>query len=418
MDKKGLSGVIVTLLIIVISVILIFAVGIIINNFVTKGSADISLTKYTIDMKIKTASLNYDNSTATVRVKRELGSGNLVGLKFIFEDDKSSDLFERRFTNFQELEEKTFYINVTGENSGLNLYKISKVSIAPIIVLESGKEVIGRVSDSYGGLDRGLGDVTQEEPEPEICQSNLDCGTDYFMNGTEYCDEQANVYQYKKTFSCTLGFCYNQVSAVLIKDCPELCYDGNCIEQVISCSPANVSQDCGIDGFFGPKGCGQGDTTVVQDYKDFECINSSCSVVITSEVLEYCNETEVCFRGECFVPLECTKNSDCSPGKICVNGSCVDEIPLTSGAIYSIWPFGIGEYFDSSDLPNPTNVSYVGKYVVFPSSLQEGCLKITEHKKPNKTISYAYVRLNETITNISNGDSFAVLETTYFCGLM
>jgi len=418
MNKKGLSGVVITLLIIVISVILIFAIGIIINNFITKGSADISTTKYTVNVKVKTASLDYTNGTATLRVKRDLGAGNLVGLKFIFEDDKGSDLFERRFVDFQELEEKTFVINVIGENSSLNLYKITRVSIAPIIILESGKEVIGMVSETYGGLDKGLGNVSAEEPEPEICQTNSDCGIDYLLNGTEYCDEQANANQYKKTFSCTLGFCYNQIVSVLLEDCPEICYNGQCVEQLVSCTPENVSFDCGVDGFVGVKGCAPGDKAVVQDYKNFECINSSCSVSVTSEIIENCNETEICFRGECFVPLECTKNSDCDPGELCVEGVCVNETPLMSGTIYSIWPFGIGEYFDSSNLPNPNTTSYVGKYIVFPSSLQEGCLKITEHKKPNKTISYSYVRLNETITNISNNDNFAILETSYFCNLM
>jgi small nuclear ribonucleoprotein (snRNP)-like protein len=326
-------------------------------------------------------------------------------------------VFDRRFVDFQELEEKTFNINVTSENSTLSLYKISKVSVAPIIKLESGKEVIGRISDVYDNLNLRVENITEED-EQDVCQKDSDCGVDYFLNGTEYCDAQSNVNKYKKTFFCTLGFCYNQVISVIVEDCPSLCYDGKCIEEKISCTPESVAKDCGVDGFFGLKGCAQNNTVVVQDYKDFECVNQTCQVTITSQIIEYCNGSEICFGGECFIPLECTQNSDCLPGKLCVRGSCIDESTLLSGNVYSIWPFGIGEYFDSPDLPNPSNLSYVNKYLVFPYSMQEGCLKITEHKKPNKTNSYSYVRLNETITNISNGDNFVVLETTYFCSVL
>jgi hypothetical protein len=84
MNKKGLSGLIITFLIIVFSVVFIFALGIIINNFVKIQSSEIYVSKYVVDIKIKSASLNYLNSTATVRVKRDLGAGDLIGIKFIF----------------------------------------------------------------------------------------------------------------------------------------------------------------------------------------------------------------------------------------------------------------------------------------------------------------------------------------------
>lgn len=414
MNKRGLSGVITTILIIALCIVFIIAVFAVVNTFLKKGAGQISLSKLTVDVKIKSASINYTTNLASVRVKRNIGPGEMVGLKFIFYDNRNSDVIERRVTNFNELAERTFDINLSLEGPDLVIRKVYKVSIAPIIKLESGEESIGNIADTYSGLDKNVSVQTSEEPF--ICYENLDCGEDYFLEGTKYCGSDSNVYQYKKIYSCLLGFCYNHIEGVLFEDCPALCYNGICIAENISCTNETVATACGVSGLSGFKKCSQDNKNVVQDYKLFECINQQCSMTVTQQIIETCNGTEICFFGECFVPLECTKSSDCDPGKVCVGGYCVPEVPLNTGAIYSIWPFGIGEYFDSANLTAPSNVSYVEKYVSFTDGLEKRCFKVKEHKKPNATVSYSYIRLNESVTGIVAGDKYQILETDYYCG--
>jgi hypothetical protein len=139
-------------------------------------------------------------------------------------------------------------------------------------------------------------------------------------------------------------------------------------------------------------------------------------MTIISQTIKICNETQICFNGECFTPVECTSNYDCDPGKVCENGHCVAESPKNTGSVYSIWPFGIGEYFDSSNLPDPSNVSYVDKFISFTTGAEMRCFKVKEHKKPNVQGSYAYIRLNETVTNVTAGNFYMIWETDYFCG--
>jgi len=414
MNKRGLSGVVTTVIIIAVSIAVIVTVSLVVTNLVQKGSNQVSLGKYLVDVDIEFAEIDFNTNIATVRIRRNIGEGNLVGLKFVFEDKKTAEVYERRFVRFDELAEKTFNINLTEKPSELIVNNTDKLSVAPIILLESGEEAIGPLSDSIGGLDEGAVGV-QEEEEEDICYSNADCGTDYLMDGSKYCQNSKDVYQYKRVFSCTLGFCYDDIISVLIENCPYLCYDGNCIQESIQCTTETVNQSCGIDTLIGIPSCSQDGRNVVQDYKDYQCINSLCETIISLVTLETCALEEVCYQGECFIPLECVEHIDCDPGEVCEDGTCITEVPLNGGVINSIWPFGIGEYFDSANLPNPGVESYINKLISFPGSEQEGCLLITEHVIPDEPGAYAYVRLNVSVSNISNGDSYSILETDYLC---
>ena len=362
-DKKGLSGVVSIILIVGVSLIVLGIIAAVVFGFVRQGTSQFSARKFTVRLGISSANFDYEEGIATVRVARDLGMGELVGLKFIFEDDRSSESFERRVVGFDELEEKTFDINLIIENSSLVLYKLQKVSVAPIILLDTGEEVIGMLSEVVSGLNRGLNQSEEiiDEEQDTVCYSPSDCGEDYFINGTEYCLGNT-VNKYKKVFTCTLGFCDSSLETFVIENCAYQCYDGMCIEQTVECTPATVVIDCGIDGLVGIPVCSQSGTEIIQDYKSYSCVNETCEVTIVSQTIEVCDEGEVCFNAECFVPLECTTHSDCDPGEICVEGTCVTEVSLCSGTINSIWPFSIGEYFDSVSLLDPESQSLVNYF--------------------------------------------------------
>ncbi|OYT36130.1 hypothetical protein B6U91_01830 [Candidatus Pacearchaeota archaeon ex4484_71] len=418
-DKRGLSSIVTTVLVIVVSIVALAIIAAVVLGLVNKGADRISLSQFTVDLGIKSAKIDFSSGQATVSVERGVGMGDLVGIKFVFEDDKTSEVFDRHFEGFDELESRTFYINLTQNGSQLVLPKVEKVSIAPVIKLESGKEVIGKVTDSVGDLNIGANFSGGSDPnQGDSCQVASDCGEDYLLDGTRYC-EGNNVFQYKVVYSCSeLGFCYNDQNPVYVESCSYECYDGNCIDEPVSCTPETVDEDCGVDQYIGVLSCSQDGTAVVQDYKDYSCVDSVCQSTITVRTIEECNESEVCFQGECFVPAECVEHIDCDPGEVCEDGVCVTEEEENSGTINSIWPFGVGEYFDSADLTNPSIESYVGHYIYFPGSAQQGCLIIKEHNWKSYPEGYPYVRLNETETNISAGDSFSIWETSYICSTL
>lgn len=412
--KRGLSKVVTNLLIIVLILVAMGAIWSVVNNFIKQGTDEFSTSRFTLDIQIVSASLDYETSMSSVRVLRDIGDGNLVGIKFIFKDNRVSEVFEKRFVTFNELEEKTFDINVT-ENSDLSLLFISELSIAPIILLETGEEVIGKISDSFYGLNSGGSSSSGGNPPGTGgCTQASDCGTDYII---AYICEGLEVHAYWRVYSCYLELCSDTTNNTYVETCPDSCNAGSCEEFNVSC---NSSDDCGQDGFIDSPMCSMDNSSIVQFYEDHECVLGFCNLTTSLVILENCSEGEECYDAfggpECFTPVDCSSNSDCDPGEICDSGTCVVETPLLeSGIVYSIWPSGVGEYFDSDYLEDPGNISYVGSYVSFLTGTQSACLEITEHHLPPIPGGYAYVRVNETVTNISVDDVFQIWETSNGC---
>ena len=178
-NKRGLSGVVATILIILLVLVVLAIVGGVVLNFVKKGANQLSASKYSVRLSISSAKMNYTTGISSVRVARDIGTGDLVGVKFIFEDSKSSEVFDYPVVGFDELEERTFDIFLNTGDLILVLADLQKVSVAPIIILESGEKLIGIPSEPIFGLNRGMNDSgagLEEGSEEGICSANLDCG--------------------------------------------------------------------------------------------------------------------------------------------------------------------------------------------------------------------------------------------------
>jgi len=414
-NKRGVSGVIMAIVIIAVSIVVLLIVALVIMNLINRGSSQVVLDRFTVNVGIVAASVNYQTGIATMRIKREIGAGNLVGLKFIFEDKKSAEVFERRFVGFDELEEKTFEINLTGNNSSLTLFDVESVSVAPIILLENGEEIIGKIADTVNGLNSGnlgTGGIDPDEVV-EICYDNPDCGTDHEV-GDRYCSG-LDIYQYWRIYTCDNSFCRDDMNPVYIDTCEFNCLGGICRSQELLCTNDTIVEDCGVNGYVSLPSCSQTGEQVVQEYRIYTCPNGVCSSEIQQQVIEVCEEEEVCNKGECFIPVECVEHIECDPGYVCELGNCEPETSLNQGTIESIWPFGIGEYFDSPNLEDPETASYTGKYITFDTGLETNCLRILQHLWPAKPEGYPYIKLNKSETNISSGDNYSIYITNYFC---
>ena len=146
-DKRGLSTIVATLIIILLVLVAVGILWVVIRNVIQSGAEQISLGKFTLNLEIKGAIIdpaipNY----IIVRLKRNPGEGQISGLKFILEDRDTTEVVEVNNYSMKQLEERTFNLSLIEISNSSNIIKIS---VAPIFKLESGKEVTGDVKDEY-----------------------------------------------------------------------------------------------------------------------------------------------------------------------------------------------------------------------------------------------------------------------------
>lgn len=144
-DKRGLSTIVATLLIILLTLVAVGIIWVVVRNVISSGAEQVSLGKFTLNLEIRDVVVNVSNHSINVKIKRNPGEGEISGLDFIVEDGKTTEVVESNLS-LQELEERTMRLDLT---NAININSIQKVSVAPIFILESGKEVIGDVKDEF-----------------------------------------------------------------------------------------------------------------------------------------------------------------------------------------------------------------------------------------------------------------------------
>lgn len=221
MNKRGLSNVIVVLIIIVISLIAVGLVWGVAQQIISEGTEDISLAGFKINIKILKAEI--DGNNINVNTKRNVGAGNLTGISFIFSDGENTEI-EEKTVSLKELESTVFVFTL----NDLNVSEVESVSIAPIYLSDSGKEILGNIADTFnivtsgsggaggnggtGGNGGSGGNESGNEsggtctPDPNPCGTAV-CGT--VVNGT--C---GNVIcgTCNSGFSCVSGSCVQETS--------------------------------------------------------------------------------------------------------------------------------------------------------------------------------------------------------------
>lgn len=144
MNKRGLSNIIVTLLLIVLVLVAVSIVWGITKDLIESGVEEIDLGKFTLDLEIKSVKIEGDDVTVDVVVKRNPGPGEFIGMNFVFSDGQNSEVI-REDTVLNELEERSFTYTLTK----ISTSKLEDVSIAPIYELSSGKENMGNIADKF-----------------------------------------------------------------------------------------------------------------------------------------------------------------------------------------------------------------------------------------------------------------------------
>jgi len=155
-DRKGLSEIIITLIMIVLSLVAVGIVWLIVSNVLNQGSEDISSSTggLYIGAEIKSVNVESDGDLL-VKVKRSSGEGDVTGINFIVSDGENSKIINIS-QSIDLLEEKTFTIP---KSSLSGIAFVKEVSIVPITTDASGKENAGEAIDAFEKNDVGMDDL-------------------------------------------------------------------------------------------------------------------------------------------------------------------------------------------------------------------------------------------------------------------
>jgi hypothetical protein len=326
-NKRGLSTVVATLLIILIVIVAIAILWGVIRAVIVNNSEQISLGKFTIDLQIVAVYPSDSTSDTGIKVKRNPGEGELEGIVFSILDDKGdTHIYEKHNISLQQLEVKTFFVPYHG--------KVVSVSIYPILLGTSGKTQTGGVSDTYhytGGNNNGGGYISPgcipNCTGKTACQDNgcggncgLDCSGDtpYCLQGVcegdsggrePNCSCSANICIGRTCEDGLGGHCPGQITveqdcgSLMCGESPNGCGNcGSCDTGYYcnggTCSPICLASDCGsriCGGIPGRSECG-------------ETFCGLCNITAG----ETCNETS----GTCFI---------CDPITNCIGKQCGED---------------------------------------------------------------------------------------------
>jgi hypothetical protein len=309
MQKKGLSTIIITLILIVVSLVAVAIFWVVVRNLISQQSEGISFEKFAISMDIKKVYSPGANDVA-VEVERNPGKAELSGINFIFYTESGSELITQKIP-IGELETKTFTLTL----QNITAADVIKVSIAPIFKANS---EIGSIAASYQL-------TTPMESGSYVCTPNscsalgYNCGT--HVNGT--CSGNIDCGTCGTGQSCVSGVC--QAGACT----PKLsCTSGQCgswnngtCSGTLNCGTCPTGQSCNVSGM---------------------CVGSSC-VPTTCSVLGFncgtpangtCSGTLNC--GTCQSGYTCSNSS----GGTCQAGACIPTTCSTLGYNCGTWGNG------------------------------------------------------------------------------
>jgi hypothetical protein len=233
MEKRGMSGIVITLVIILLSLVAIGILWVVVSAILKSNSKDISnsIGSFTTELEITAA---YEQSgNIVVSIMRRAGDSDIAEMMFLFSDGiDTEDITMEVPGNFGKLSSKTFTV-VPVEFSAAD---IATVSIVPLY--DNGNEnVPGEVADianvNHGSV--GGGDPIIPGCTP-IC-TGLDCGADDGCGGLcdqETCGENA---------TCESGVCVAAEEPCVPEDAATTCGTWVCGSRLNNCENLVVCGD-------------------------------------------------------------------------------------------------------------------------------------------------------------------------------
>jgi len=312
MNKRGLSAVVTTLIIILLVLVAIGIIWVVVRNIIQGGAGGIELSAKCLNINVKATAVSCSDGICDVTLTRT-GSNNdeLAGVKLVFFNETENSGVIDNSENVETLVKKTITINST-------LSAPNKIEVTVYFEDESGNEK--RCSQTTSS-DIGVGSVGGEEngegngePNGEEPPNGNGCGNGT-IEGNEECDGGDNC---QADCTCEVGF--------------------------VPTDPITVNCEA--------------DSSVV------------CNG--TFEEGEQCDGGTGCIPPE--QENECTCESGYIPTDP-PSAGCVQITFIYSGEVGLVWPLGIGIYFDDANLPK-TDGLYFGNVAFFPTVDDTQCYTI------------------------------------------
>ncbi len=134
--KRGLSDVVTTLIMILLTLVAIGMIWLIVTNILESSADEVNIGKLTLSLSIERVKVN--GEMIDVTVKRNPGKGDMTGIKFVLKNDTTSVAVVEN-VSLNELESKTFNINTTIEG----ITSVNEISMNSLTKTGTGKEVPG-----------------------------------------------------------------------------------------------------------------------------------------------------------------------------------------------------------------------------------------------------------------------------------
>jgi hypothetical protein len=342
MKKRGLSTIVVTLILIVLSLVAVGAVWLVVSNLLKNQSEQTGTDKLTFNANIEQVTLNESANNASITVERKVGAGNMKGMKFYFYNETNTEVKTEYFT-LSELAAKQFSFNL---NMPIN--NVTKISIVPIFNSKDGKDNIGNVADTYDVQHGTHIEVPQNEtctpkncsdlghncdPWPDGCGAVINCGAcENCVNGQ--CQACIPTTCSALGYTCgnaTNGTCSGTLNCGTCNS-TQKCLLGYCVSNVTSCSPSNYTYSCSVNKSIRLDDCGA--TQNVTCNATQICLTNStrCMTNVTTCVPTTCAaHGYTCgswANGTCGGTLNC---GNCSSGQTCnATGKCVTYTPTAN----------------------------------------------------------------------------------------
>ncbi|MEN7982634.1 MAG: archaellin/type IV pilin N-terminal domain-containing protein [Nanoarchaeota archaeon] len=144
MDKKGISTIIATIMMILFVLIAAGVVWVVIQNLLAEQTEEISSGLDRITLSIVGSSVNITDTEVSLTINRDIGKGDLVKIKIILYDTEGESYSQNvDAETLTELGSKKFTINKG------DFTTIKKIAIAPITKSASGKESLKGIVNTH-----------------------------------------------------------------------------------------------------------------------------------------------------------------------------------------------------------------------------------------------------------------------------
>jgi len=310
--KRGLSTIVSTLLILLLVFVAVGILWVVVRNVVMQGTEQVSLGKFTLDLAIDQVQLNNETNSILIKIKRNPGDGEFVGIKVIVFDEDNSEIFTIN-GSLKEYERKSYEFIL----ELIDVDNIKKIQIAPVFRLESGKEVVGDVKDTWEKSESFSGSYIAENEWIPECYNSSECDEGYecvdYYCVLEGCESESSCALETCVGSVCSDLCGNNFSGQLQPNCPSLYY-------------GEAPNGCGFCNC--PSGYTASGSACVLDGSCTNGATQSCTIL-------YGIGTQTCSSGEWEI---CTVVS-CNFGYIISGNSCVPQQSGEEFLVYQRWDF-------------------------------------------------------------------------------